>query len=136
MLEFKTELGRRERYVFALLMPPFVALVGYALERRTATPNLGLIVSLIGAAISVVGIAWPPLLRAVFLVWMALVYPIGWLVSQLLLVMLYYAVITPAALIMKLRRFDPMQRRFDRSAASYWQPRSSDSDARRYFRQF
>ena len=64
------------------------------------------------------------------------VYPIGWTVSHLALAVVYYLVVTPIGLLMRLFGRDPMRRKFDPSATTYWQPHESPDEPERYFRQF
>ena len=54
----------------------------------------------------------------------------------LILAVVYYLVLFPIGLILRLRGYDPMQRRFDRSAKSYWTPREQEEGTERYFKQF
>jgi hypothetical protein len=90
------------------------------------------------AAAGVIGVAGlinPSWVKPVFLLWMGLAYPIGWTVSHLMLAVILYLVITPVGLVMRLCGYDPMERRFDRSATSYWVAHNPGGDTRRYFRQ-
>lgn len=92
-----------------------------------------------GAAVVVPAIGWlaPRFMRLVFLGLSYAAFPIGWVVSHLVLAMVYFLVVTPIGLIMRLLGHDPMRRRFDRGATSYWIERSATAvNARRYFRQF
>ena len=75
-------------------------------------------------------------MRGVYVVWMAAVFPIGWLVSHLLLAAIYYLVITPIGIMMRVCGYDPMQRRWDRQATTYWKPRRDTDDPKRYFKQY
>lgn len=63
-------------------------------------------------------------------------YPIGFVLSYVIMAVLFFGIFTPVALVFKVIGRDSLQRRRDRTAASYWQPprpaRSTDS----YFRQF
>ena len=63
-------------------------------------------------------------------------YPIGWIISHALLAIVYYLVITPIGLGMRLFGRDPLQRELHRSAKTYWTPRSTIKDTARYFQQF
>lgn len=63
-------------------------------------------------------------------------WPIGWAVSNVLLALLFFGLIAPVGLALRLLGWDPLGRRFDRSAASYWQPSARSRDPERYFRQF
>jgi len=52
------------------------------------------------------------------------------------MLLVFYLVLTPMGLIMRLLRRDPMLRAYDRAAASYWEAARSQRAASRYFRQF
>ena len=91
------------------------------------------------------GMARPAWLRPVHVAWMAAAFPIGWLLAHLLLAAIYFLLITPIGLILRLARRDPLARRIDREAQSYWTPRADwapraerteRTDRERYFRQF
>ena len=56
--------------------------------------------------------------------------------GYLLLVIIFYLIVTPLGLVMRMLGRDPMQRKFDRSAASYWIERPQHDETARYFRQF
>ncbi|MHC4975440.1 MAG: SxtJ family membrane protein [Planctomycetota bacterium] len=62
--------------------------------------------------------------------------PIGWTVSTVLLALVYFLVITPIGLMLRLFGHDPMQRGFERGRGSYWAERPQAPETRRYFRQF
>ena len=47
------------------------------------------------------------------------VFPIGWVVSHLLLGVVYFLVLTPIGLTLRALGRDPLERRFDQSASSY-----------------
>jgi hypothetical protein len=49
---------------------------------------------------------------------------------------IFYLVVTPVGIIMRLTGRDPMERAFDRTAKTYWKPRRTDPDSARYFRQY
>jgi hypothetical protein len=68
--------------------------------------------------------------------WMYLAFPIGWTVSHVLLAVTYYLVLTPIGLIMRAVGRDPMRRRLDPEAKSYWIEHRPDRDPSRYFRQY
>ena len=76
------------------------------------------------------------MLKPLYVAWMGLTYPIGWLVSHVLLAVIFYGLFTIVAMVFRLLKHDPLQRRLDRGARSYWQEHRSPQDARRYLRQF
>ena len=83
-------------------------------------------------------LAWlrPSWLRPVYVTWMCLAFPIGWVVSHLLLAAIFYLLLTPLGWLLSLGGYDPLRRRWDRSLDSYWESRKLSADPRRYFRQF
>ncbi|MGC3966067.1 MAG: hypothetical protein QM775_01450 [Pirellulales bacterium] len=62
--------------------------------------------------------------------------PIGLVVGELLLLVMYFGVFLPIGMVMKLLGRDPLERRFDRTAPSYWTPKRSARSTASYFRQF
>tara|TARA_B100000029_G_scaffold419238_2_gene424671 strand:- start:5337 stop:5744 length:408 start_codon:yes stop_codon:yes gene_type:complete len=86
--------------------------------------------------LGLVGLAFPAFMRYVYVTWMALFFPLGWTVSMVILTSIYYLVVSPIGLMMRLLGHDPCGRRPDPEANSYWKPRKTVTDAGRYFRQF
>ncbi|HUH02910.1 MAG TPA: SxtJ family membrane protein [Kofleriaceae bacterium] len=118
---------------FALLwFPAFCALVGFLLYRSVGA-TAAYAVWAGGAAISVVGLLAPAFMRLVFVGLMYLTFPIGFVVAHVLLGAIYYVVITPIGVVMRLGGYDPMGRRGTRE--SYWHTRSGQRPRKRYVRQ-
>jgi hypothetical protein len=86
--------------------------------------------------LGVVGLLAPQAVRLVFVGWMVLVFPIGWLVSRLVLGVIFYAVFTPLGLAFRLLGRDALRIRTRTATDTYWVPRPVVSDPRRYFQQF
>ena len=82
--------------------------------------------ALIGAAILIglVTLVHPKWLAPFNRAWMRLAHLLNKIVSPVVLGVMYYGVITPFGLVMRLAGRDPMRRRFDRQAATYWIPRN------------
>jgi hypothetical protein len=75
-------------------------------------------------------------MRFVFLTLSYAAFPIGFVVSHVILAIVYYLILTPIGLLVRAIGRDPMERRFDRDAESYWVVRQPIDDPGRYFRQF
>jgi len=90
------------------------------------------------AAVTVPVIGWifPAFMRIVFLALSYAAFPIGFVVSHVILALVFYLVLTPVGLLMRLFGHDPMDRRIEPEAASYWTEREKEPEARRYFNQF
>jgi hypothetical protein len=124
----------RQLLVFAAAWLVFLGLFGLA-QRMHGRPALATVCWGLAIAVPLVGAAWREGLRLLFVGLSCATYPIGLAVSSVVLVLLYYGVLTPVGLILRFCRHDPLQRRFERARASYWQPRSSRRDSADYFRQ-
>ncbi len=77
----------------------------------------------------------PPLRRPLHAGWMRAVTPVGWVVSHVVLGFIYYLVITPIGLLMRLLRRDRLQLSSGENATSYWVEHKTSDDPSRYFRQ-
>jgi len=127
--------SRRQLAVFAAAWLVFFGVLGGLALRRG---DLAWAAGLWTAAVLVPALGWavPAWLRIVYVGTAYAALPIGWVVSHLVLAMIYYFVLTPTALLMRVLGYDPMNRRFDPQAGSYWVPREEPDDVTRYFRQF
>lgn len=100
-----------------------------------ATPRLAIGLLVAAAAGGLLGTCRPQWLRPVFVGWMLLAFPIGWVVSHLLLGALYFGVFTPLGLLLRLAGKDSLRlRRSD--SVSLWQEKPQQADLRRYLRQY
>ena len=88
------------------------------------------------AGLGLVGLALPVLIRPVYVVMMAISFPIGLVISTVLLGIIFYLVITPVGLLMRLLGYDAMHRKLDPAMTSYWIKRPAQTAVGRYFRQF
>jgi hypothetical protein len=85
--------------------------------------------------IGALGIMHPPAVRIVYLASLMLTFPVGWLVSHLLLAVVFYCVFTPLGLFFRLIGRDVLGRHLERGPGSYWSPKREAKDLRDYFRQ-
>ena len=90
----------------------------------------------IGAVLSIVAFLFPPFAQRLFVVWMTAVFPIGWTISHLLIGVIFFLLITPMGLVMRLFGRDTMGRKFEPQRESYWVPHQAPPDKQRYFRQY
>ncbi len=63
-------------------------------------------------------------------------YPIGFVLSYLIMGFLFFGMITPLGLIFRVIGKDPLERAFDPEASSYWVDPRPRRDKESYFRQF
>jgi hypothetical protein len=122
--------------VFGLMMAAVAGIVG-ALAIYFGDAWRGAVVAwLVGLALCLVYYSLPPTRHLLYDSWMAVVYPIGWLMSHGLMAMIYYLLMTPIGLIMRLFGRDPLNRDIEPSATTYWSSLDASDSRRRYFQQF
>jgi hypothetical protein len=136
LVELRTDPSKKELAWFGLLLLAFLGVVGLLAWRATGTIAVPRYIWGAGVALALMYYAVPPLRRPMFVAWMYAAYPIGWVVSHILLAVIFFGILTPIGRLMALFGYDPMARRFDRTAASYWTERERNRDASTYFRQF
>ncbi len=78
----------------------------------------------------------PLAIKPIYVILTIVTFPIGFVVSCLVMAIVYYLVLTPVGLVFKLIGRDCMNRRFDPTAETYWIERRRPDSVKRYFRQF
>lgn len=136
MLEINWRPGTRELRQFgALFVLAAAGLAAYGLLGG-AHPALGW--GALGAAAGA-ALAWlfyPRALHPAYVILMAAALPVGVVVSTVLLAVIYFGILTPIGILTRIFGHDPMGKRFDKSATSYWIERKPADDIKRYFRQY
>ena len=61
----------------------------------------------------------PKTLQPVYRIWMKIGHALGWINSRIILGFLFYVIVLPMGLVMRLFGKDPMARKLDMSMASY-----------------
>ncbi len=90
----------------------------------------------IGLLMAALAIVYPRGLRPIFVGLALGTFPIGWVVSELALLVLFFVVVFPIGLILRALGHDPLDRRLDRQASSYWQPKKPPGGVASYFRRW
>lgn len=81
-----------------------------------------LLTAVSGAAVAALGLVLPALLRPVYRLWMMLAVVLGFVMTRVILTIVYYAVVTPIGLAMRAFGRDPLAKRPDPTVDSYWIP--------------
>lgn len=109
---------------------------GLACWERFARGGSALGWAALALAIGGMGFVNPAAIRPLFVALTRLTYPIGWVVSRMLLALLYYGLFTPIALVFKLLRRDALTLRVPRrDGATHWSPKPMPAEIRSYLRQ-
>lgn len=106
-----------------------VLAAGAVLLFNGSTPvTLGLATA--GVLLVAFGITAPRVLGPVHLAWMALAVLLGYVMTRVILTLVFYLLVTPIGLLMRLSGRDPMRRRLKPDAPSYWIPRKDTLPAK------
>jgi hypothetical protein len=131
----KLKTGARDLRKFGLTVGGVFALLGvlFLLRHRSSYPSfLG-----VGGVLIAFGVIWPRALKYVYIAWMAFAFTLGFVMSNLILTLLFFLLVTPIGWLARLFRKDFLARKWDKQAASYWIPCEKEKrTAESYERQF
>ena len=80
----------------------------------------GLVLCGIGLALLLCGLTRPALLANPYRGWMRLSLILGFLMTHLILSLMYYFVFTPTGVVMRMFGKDFLHKQFDKNATTYW----------------
>lgn len=127
---------RRELRKFGLVVGGILLAMAALWILRHRHPLAARINLAIGGALVVGGVLAPTLLAPLHRVWMALAGALGWFNSRVLLGFVFYVLLAPIGLVLRLLGRDPLSRHFDRKRTTYWHERTEPDDPERFKRQF
>lgn len=90
----------------------------------------------VGALFALLAAIAPQVLKPVFLGLSLLFLPIGLVVGEVLMLLVFLFVFLPIGLLFRLMGRDRLQLKLDRDRTSYWQRKNLPSQTERYFRQY
>lgn len=128
--------------IICLVAFPLLGLMAYfqvmafAALPDSAKMTVALVLTGVGVLCGLLALAAPITLKPLFIGMSIIAVPIGFVVSNTLLILLYFLVLTPISLVFRLIGRDAMHRTPDRKSTTYWIERSQPTDLKRYFRQF
>jgi hypothetical protein len=89
----------------------------------------------VSLAVAIASFVRPQWLRSVFVAAQLLTAPIGIVVGEAALLLVYLTLFAPLGVVFRFIGRDPLARRFSAEAKSYWQTKAPPKDAESYFRQ-
>ena len=105
-----------------------------ALTQWPANSKLSVILVAIGLVVGITGLIRPALVKLLFSVAMAIAFPIGWVMTRLLLGFLFFCIFTPVGWLFRQLKRDPLHIRKP-AVASYWAHAGQPADRASYLRQ-
>ena len=137
VVQINTDPSRRELNQFGFIWMGFVTFFGAIAFFKLHNPSLARGLWVAAVVVPVIGWVFPRFMRWVFLGMSYLAFPIGFVVSHVVLAVVYYLVLAPIGILTRLFGYDSMKKRFDHEVKIYWVERSAAAvDSKRYFRQF
>jgi hypothetical protein len=113
------DISKKSLRNFGLLVGGIFFLLGLWIYYRSQSP-LGIVFFVIGTLLLLFGLVSPNSLSQVFKIWMGLAFALGWLMSRVLLTILFYFVITPIGFVAKVVGKDFLDINYKMKRESYW----------------
>jgi hypothetical protein len=127
--------GKKELRQFGITIGVVLGLLGAWFLWRGRDGSHFLIITAI--VFFTLGVIVPLVLKPLHKLWMTLAVLLGWLMTRIILIILFYLVVTPIGLLARVCGKDFLNRGFDRKVKSYWIPRKTPPfDRKSYERQF
>ncbi len=101
----------------------FLVLSGW-LWFKSANPVSAGIPGGAGFTLLVAGAFWPHGLSGIYRLWMGMAFAIGWVMSRIMLVILFYLIVVPTGIFARLAHKHFMAVDFKSKKDTYWIPRS------------
>ena len=79
-----------------------------------------------GVTLCILGIAIPFILKPIYWVWMIFATILGWIMTRVILSLLFYTIFTPIGLILRFFGKQFLELRWDKSKESYWNYRTNE----------
>lgn len=135
MIEINKNPQAKELSQFGVIWLPALLLLAVLLVTRRFETSLWTIILCAGAGVSMAaGLIQPMLLKWVFISLQYVTFPIGFVVSYLLLAIVFFLLITPLGFLLRMFGYDPVDYRM--RIGSMWHVRQPVIEQASYFRQF
>ena len=82
-----------------------------------------------GTLLILLGLCAPRFLRPLYVPWMEFALALGFVMTHVILTAVFFLMITPIGLIMRLTGRDPLRRKINRNRDTYWIQKSYDPDS-------
>jgi hypothetical protein len=127
--------GKKELRNFGITIGIALGLFGGLFLWRGKTYYLYFFI--IAAVFFFLGIVLPSLLKLFHKGWMTISILMGWLMTRIILIILFYGILTPIGLISRLCGQDFLDKKLNKNAPSYWVLRDKQKvDKKTYQQQF
>lgn len=98
--------------------------------------NLSLWIGGIGFFAGIAFYIFHQISKPFYIIWYFLASCIGFVISNLVLALFYYLILTPFGIVRQIVSKDSFPKTFDKSKKTYWQDAPQVDDIKRYYKQF
>jgi hypothetical protein len=98
--------------------------------------EIGIAFGVVAVLVGLTGLIRPGTVRWLFVVATVVAFPIGWVISQIMLAVMFYGILTPLAVLFRGRGRDLLALRPAPNRPTFWTPKQTPEDMRSYFRQY
>jgi hypothetical protein len=130
MFEVPWSPGTKQLRQFAWACAPGFALIGLATHRWGASFTVAAIIAALGIVLCLVGLARPTALRVPYLLLMVVAAPIGWIVVRAGLLVFFFVVLVPLAVVFRLAGRDAL----GMGSKTGWHPAPPKREPSQYYR--
>lgn len=136
MIDINWKPTRKDLRVFSIACLVVTVGGGLALYFKEGPSNFIYGMWIAGPLIALFGLLWPPTVRYLYIGLSLLALPIGLVLGNVMMAIIYYLMVTPVGLVFKLIGRDSLHRKLDPDAESHWVERPPTPPTKRYFRQY
>lgn len=135
LIRLNTHPSRRQLVQFGFAWVVFFLILAlFAAWRSASVPPWSLVA--LALIPPLIGRIFPDFLRVLFIALSALTFPIGFVVSHLILAALYYLVLSPIGLILRVLKPGLFPKTPDASLTTYWHSRTRTRERNDYFKPY
>lgn len=114
---------KKELRKFGITVGLVLVILGFLFQYVWDNPTVYMILGSIGALLVFFGVLFPKVLLPIHKAWMSLAIILGFIMTRVILSILFYVVVTLIGLIAKIAGKDFLDRKIDRKKESYWNKR-------------
>lgn len=133
LVELNWTPSNRQLRQFGILCLFALPLIGWLWGASPTAIGVLTVIGMITAAVSLLA---PTAVKPLFLGLSIIAIPIGMVVGELAMLMIFLGVFLPIGLVFRMMRRDALALQFNRSSETYWQPKKQAQSTTSYYRQF
>jgi hypothetical protein len=132
LIEFNWKPTNRQLRQFGVICVFALPLVGRLWNASWQTAGL---LALLGLIIAGVGMVAPSVLKPIFIALTIVATPIGMVIGEVAMLLIYFVLFVPIGLVFRLFRRDALQMKLDKNSETYWNTIEMPTDLASYYRQ-